>query len=1101
MSFRPQHTPPRTPGRGTPRAAKSMLASPSLPVLPGMRQFTPKRTSFGRIATFQCGAGGVMLEKERPLSSPSRQESMGSPIPRSPALLRPSSAFESSPLRLSGGLPGSQHTSNSLTNTLRRKESAINALKTLEPLAINQQRVALQREVQQLEAEERQLKNENFSPNKPMRKSASALSVTKLPKWVEMDKDVLRWYAYSKDTVPESRNETYRIRKFVMYYYLSDGTMRINEPKIVNSGLPGGDITERSLLKNQNGRPFLPSDFRAGTEIVVNCRCYRIVDCDVRTLGYFKNDLNIDFGVPENYPLDPFVESQKFTDAARMKNPKLSRRISNEALLGGRPALVGHPVVKPLETWIKMEGKLLKFIAVWDNSDEQNGTVKSFQLVYFLEDDTIEVRNELKQTGAVPFPLLVKRGRIPKDFTTRNEMPDLPIGRNREKYYCAEDLICGQYVHVYGRDLMLCSCDKWTEMYYEKKLGITQVPVIVKKKPARVIEHKVPEYNGWGSEADSLASCISLTPTPVKRDMLRFLANQGQTLRYVAAYSNPKTPAEKERKFVFTYYLEDQTVSIFEPAVPNSGSVGGKFLERGEYKRAIRTKSKHELDPNAERNNHPLVKLLKQKMAQFMGGGNYMLLNAFKHFGGGGAGADNITLVEFKQGCLMCGLPLSKKEAKILFNFYDLDGSGAIGFQEFVDGVMSADGGHGKFGAAAAKSTARWIRPGDFAIGNKIKIQFPKTGAETDEFIILGADEATLTMMEMRPAEFPKSNVEHIIKEIATKLAQYNVNIAHTFKIYDTDGEGKLSHDQFKTMLNKWAMDFGFTDENLSEQDLVTLIRYYDEDGDGHISFSEFGNALKAAPIHKIQDFDLDHLENAERRLYELLHGKPREEVRHAFQEMDERGDGHITIEEFHHFLKHHRIEVSDDETAALMLHYDPEVKGYFNFENFCDFIEAPDYLSAKRKNAVTTSESKLQNYIQLVKKRENKENEGQRLQKLVKSFTRTFLRKKTVLRKVFLARDVQGRGIVSRAEFEQVLKKVQQAQEAALPKKHVDEIIKMFFPDVNSALPYDEFMEIIFKGDIESFKNLAKKGCNLKDKNTWGNIHLDLDPNFDYLH
>ena len=82
MSFRPQHTPPRTPGRGPPRAAKSMLASPSLPVLPGMRQFTPKRTSFGRIATFQCGAGGVMLEKERPLSSPSRQESMGSPIPR-----------------------------------------------------------------------------------------------------------------------------------------------------------------------------------------------------------------------------------------------------------------------------------------------------------------------------------------------------------------------------------------------------------------------------------------------------------------------------------------------------------------------------------------------------------------------------------------------------------------------------------------------------------------------------------------------------------------------------------------------------------------------------------------------------------------------------------------------------------------------------------------------------------------------------------------------------------------------------------------------------------------------------------------------------------
>ena len=87
-----------------------------------------------------------------------------------------------------------------------------------------------------------------------------------------------------------------------------------------------------------------------------------------------------------------------------------------------------------------------------------------------------------------------------------------------------------------------------------------------------------------GSEADSLASCMALVPTPVKRDMLRFLENQGQTLRYQAVFTNPKTPADSERSFVFTYYLEDQTCSIFEPPKPNSGMIGGKFLERGEYK-------------------------------------------------------------------------------------------------------------------------------------------------------------------------------------------------------------------------------------------------------------------------------------------------------------------------------------------------------------------------------------------------------------------------------------------------------------------------------------------------------------------------------------
>ena len=1042
-----------------------------------------------------------MLEKMRPASSPSRQQQSGaSPIPRSPALLRPSSALGtvSTPQRAYQSMQSSP-----LVTTVRRKEAAINALKTLEPLAINQKRVALQREIQHLESEENQMKLQNTmgTPDRRLRKSASALSVSKLPKWVEFDREVLRWYAYSKDTVPESSDETYRIRKFVIYYYLADQTIRINEPKIRNSGLPGGDIVQRSSLQNENGRPYAPSDFRSGTEFLVNSRAYRVVDCDVNTLKYFQSTLNIDFGTPENYPADPFVESQKFSDAARMKNPKLSRRISNEALLGGRPGLYGYPVVKPLENWMKMEGKTLKFVCIWDNSDEMGGEVKSYQLVYFLEDDTIEMRNELVQTGAVPFPLLVKRGRLPKDFRKRNELPDNPIGRNEKKYYVAEDLLCGKYIQVYGRELMICSCNKQTEMYYERRFGITQVPVIVKKKQARVVEHKVQPYNGWGSEADSLASCIALVPTPVKRDMMRFMENQGQTLRYVAKYTKPRNAVDKDRRFVFTYYLEDQTTSIFEPQRPNSGSIGGKFLERGEYKRSIRLKSKDELDPFAERNNHPLVKLLREKMAQFMGGGNYMLLNAFKHFGGGGAGQDNITLQEFKQGCLMCGMPLSKKQARTLFNFYDIDNSGSISFQEFVDGVMSGDTKQGKYGQDAAKSTSRWLRPGDFTIGSVIKIQFPRTGAETAEFTIIGADEATLTMMEMRPAEFPKSNVEHIIRELATKLQQYNVNIAQTFKYYDRDNEGKLSHDQFKAMLNKWAKDFSFVDEDLTEQDLVTLIRYYDEDGDGHISYPEFVNALKAAPILMKQELDTDHLENAERRLYNTLHGKPRSEIRHAFQEMDERGDGHITIEEFHHFLEKHGIKVNDDETAALMLHYDPEVKGYFNFAAFCDFIEAPDYLTAKKNVNQKQAEENLQHYKLLLKEREDKEGEHQRLTKLLKSFTRTFLRKKTVLRKAFLSRDVEGKGIVSQEQFLRALEKTQATQEAHLGKKYVDEILRMFFPLVDSALPYQEFMDVTFRGDIETFKGLAERRCNFHDRSTWGNVHLDLDPNFDYMH
>lgn len=39
-------------------------------------------------------------------------------------------------------------------------------------------------------------------------------------------------------------------------------------------------------------------------------------------------------------------------------------------------------------------------------------------------------------------------------------------------------------------------------------------------------------------------------------------------------------PADAERRFVLSYFLADDTLSVFEPPVRNSGIVGGRFLER-----------------------------------------------------------------------------------------------------------------------------------------------------------------------------------------------------------------------------------------------------------------------------------------------------------------------------------------------------------------------------------------------------------------------------------------------------------------------------------------------------------------------------------------
>ena len=99
------------------------------------------------------------------------------------------------------------------------------------------------------------------------------------------------------------------------------------------------------------------------------------------------------------------------------------------------------------------------------------------------------------------------------------------------------------------------------------------------------------------------------------------------------------------------------------------------------------------------------------------------------------------------------------------------------------------------------------------------------------------------------------------------------------------------------------------------------------------------------------------------------------------------------------------------------------------------------------------------------------------------------------------MSRDVDGKGVISKEQFIKSLEKVTSVQEAQFPKKYLEEVLRMFFPKANSAVPFQEFMDVTFRGDIDTFKGLADRGVNFDDKNTWGNVHLDLDPNFDYIH
>lgn len=104
----------------------------------------------------------------------------------------------------------------------------------------------------------------------------------------------MRFYGYFKESVVESRLENHRIRKLIIFYFLEDRSVMINEPKQVNSGTPQGSFLKRQMVLRQDGSkmPFEPTDFRVGLDIGICGRSIRITDCDEYTREFFEVSIN-----------------------------------------------------------------------------------------------------------------------------------------------------------------------------------------------------------------------------------------------------------------------------------------------------------------------------------------------------------------------------------------------------------------------------------------------------------------------------------------------------------------------------------------------------------------------------------------------------------------------------------------------------------------------------------------------------------------------------------------------------------------------------------------------------------------------------------------
>ena len=410
-----------------------------------------------------------------------------------------------------------------------------------------------------------------------------------VPAWVAFDGMFLAFEAYFLEPAVDGRD---RVRTCCLRYYLEDGTVDITEPKTDNSGLNQGVLLRRHRVSPSQNLTDPFDSLKVGGCARLYGRNYFITKCDGFTRAFLtKNgtavapDVSVPAGLTDEGPgvlgtigMGTRGAGGRRVFAALEKSPEESAAKKSSL-----------KIADPFDATV------LRFYCAYDG--RANGcSVLKYTLHFFLRDNTVEVLEEQgRNTGLDPFPKMLTRSKLPARGGFAVGVPgEGKLGDGAEVHVGAGDIIIGGVVGVYGRDLFVYDCDESTRGYYVTQLGRTLAEMAPREIPysrgsGRPPSALPPPHNGFGSETDSLRNCslTSLIPKRAPFDVHNFQKNDGVVYAFEAKFASRAEShdgggpsSDAERRFVITFYLVDNTVSVYEPKIRNSGVLGGKFLER-----------------------------------------------------------------------------------------------------------------------------------------------------------------------------------------------------------------------------------------------------------------------------------------------------------------------------------------------------------------------------------------------------------------------------------------------------------------------------------------------------------------------------------------
>eukprot|EP00750_Incisomonas_marina_P012456 INCI1682.1.p1 GENE.INCI1682.1~~INCI1682.1.p1 ORF type:complete len:834 (+),score=153.01 INCI1682.1:199-2502(+) len=395
--------------------------------------------------------------------------------------------------------------------------------------------------------------------------------------------------AYWKEELP-SGNYPYRIRNLLILYYTDDNTMEVREKKTANAGLPQGTFVKKHKVPKGKDGFITARDLVPGRSISVYGRQFHILGCNDDITRDQLSALGVDVSFEGTAPPSPEDEAAKRYKGG---NTAANREFKdyNETMLGGNAVSV-----RKLGAFLDF-GNVppLKFSAVW-RDERMYGDLNKYSVNFFLEDRTFVIYDDVHgNEGKGPFTTSLKRQKIPKNY----KVDASSIGHQSETYYDVLDLYVGNTLKVHGKELLIVDAVETTRQFYadqaRRNASFRPQPQALQLEDpdaeaaaARPKQEPVPYLGGvvtFGSEESSLQSCLSLHPKKPRQDAEKVKSNQAASLKFSADLVSSK-PEDFGRRFVVSFFLFDDTVSVFEDGRKNSGIVPGKFLKRQRLRNA-----------------------------------------------------------------------------------------------------------------------------------------------------------------------------------------------------------------------------------------------------------------------------------------------------------------------------------------------------------------------------------------------------------------------------------------------------------------------------------------------------------------------------------